>query len=214
MTTFVVGCSRNWTQLRSPSERPRPLTIAFGCALILSLIAPSASNAMESVDLATVARDWTVDYVVRGSKTEPTFVEHLEYARRGDRFWLRGDVDGEDLGMQVRDLAPDGAISVAACPPGTACDETPPNGFLSTMAVLAALRSGRLTGDGDAITYAGRKGVCIPLEAVQPGLEPASVVLDPCLDLQTGALLAERRRFDAQFGGAMLDESSFVLTLS
>jgi hypothetical protein len=191
----------------------RQLAAGLGCALIMTCITSPIATATESVDLATVARDWTVDYVVHGTKTEPTFVEHVEYARQGDRFFLRGDIDGEQLGLQALDLAPDGSISVDSCPPGTGCSDAPPNGFLSTIAVLAALRTGRLTGSGDVVSYAGRQGVCIPLEAIQPELK-SPVVLDPCLDLQTGALLAERRRFDGQFGGAMLDEASFLIVLS
>ena len=146
-------------------------------------------------------------------KTEPTFVEHVEYARQGDHFVLSGDISGEQLGLEALDLGSDGAISVAACPDGSVCSDAPPIGFLSTVAVLAALRSGRLSGSGDLISYAGRTGVCVPLEAIQPTLD-APVVTDPRLDLQTGALLAERRRFDGQFGGAMLDESSFHLVIA
>lgn len=166
----------------------------------------------QAVDLASVAQAWNMDFAVRGSKTEPTFVEHVEYAREGDRFVLSGDIAGEQLGQLALDLGSDGSISVAACPEADTCSDAPPNGFLSTVSVLAALRSGRLSGTGDLINYAGRTGVCVPLEAIQPTLD-APVVLDPCLDLQTGALLAERRRFDGQFGGAMLDEATVRLTI-
>jgi hypothetical protein len=213
MSTFGAGSSRSWTQLPSPPERRQLLGLGFGGALLLGVALVSASayaQGTQSVDLATVAQAWTMDYDVRGTKTEPTFVEHVEYARQGDRFTLRGDFFGEELGVLALDLGPDGAISVAACPQGTVCTEAPPNGFLSTVAVLAALRAGRLTGSGDVVSYAGRLGVCVPLEAIQSRLD-APVVLDPCVDLQTGALLAERRRFDNQFGGAMLDEASFQL---
>lgn len=184
----------------------------LGVALLMSLSLGVSSAHADQVDLAAVARTWTVNYAVRGTKTEPTFVERVEYTRQGDHFSLRGDVDGQDLGLQALDLDPDGTIRVARCPEATVCGDAPPNGFLSTVAVLAALRAGRLTGFGDIISYAGRQAVCVPLEAIQPDLE-APVVLDPCLDLQTGALLAQRRRFDGLFGGAMLDEPTLRIDL-
>jgi hypothetical protein len=161
--------------------------------------------------MATTAMGWTSDFSVRGMKTEPTFIEHVQYARQGDRFTLDAVIHGEQVGAFAVDLDPDGRVTVAACPLAGGCAPTPPNGFLSTVAVLAALRAGRLTGAADVVSYAGRDAMCVALEALQPDMA-TPVVMDPCLDLQTGAVLAHRRRFDDGFGGATLDESSLVLT--
>jgi hypothetical protein len=161
--------------------------------------------------MASIAMGWTSDFSVRGLKTEPTFIEHVQYGRRADRFSLDAVIHGQQIGAFSVDLEPDGRVRVAACPLADGCAATPPNGFLSTVAVLAALRAGLLTGSADVVSYAGRDAMCVPLEALQPDL-PTPVVLDPCLDLETGAVLAHRRRFDHGFGGATLDESSLVLT--
>jgi len=175
--------------------------------LELGLVAQLAFGC--SVDIATVARAWTMDFTVLGSKTEPTFVEHVEYGRLGDRFILRGDIAGDDLGVTAYDVTANGVVSVVACPASSECTSAP-NGFLSTVMVVAAARAGRLHGSADLASYAGRQAMCVPLEAIQPRLN-MPVVLDPCFDVATGAVLAHRRRYDGQFGGAALDESSLQI---
>jgi hypothetical protein len=88
--------------------------------------------------MATTAMGWTSDFSVRGMKTEPTFIEHVQYGRQGDRFTLDAVIHGEQVGAFAVDLDPDGRVTVAACPLAGDCAPTPPNGFLSTVAVLCA----------------------------------------------------------------------------
>lgn len=163
------------------------------------------------VDVAAVARRWTTDFSVRGMKTEPTFIEQVQYTRAGDRFSLDASIHGQAVGQLALDLAADGEVTLVACPTTSGCPDLPPNGFLSTVAALAALRAGRLAGQGELAAFAGRDVVCVPLEQIQPRLT-SPAVMDPCFDVATGAVLAHRRRFDHQFGGATLDESSVRLT--
>jgi hypothetical protein len=185
--------------------------LALGGSLVASSFAVGTAVSTPQADLADVASRWTTDFTVQGLKTEPTFIEQVHYARRGDQFSLDASIHGQAIGRLTLDLDRDGQVRVLACPATMTCQNQPPNGFLSTVAVLAALRRGQLTGQGEAASYAGRSAVCVPLETIQPDLS-APVVMDPCFDRQTGAVLAHRRRFDRQFGGATLDETSLRLT--
>jgi hypothetical protein len=157
-----------------------------------------------TMDLATIASNWDQDWTVVGNKTEPTYTYSVEYGRIGDRFFLEGHAFGESWGRVVLKVDAEGTVSVEQCPATMKCDRAMPISFLSGAAVLGLARRGELQGDGFRMTYAGQDVVCIPARSL--GLD--DLVLEPCFDLETGAMLAFRHLTSGRFEGPTLDEYS------
>lgn len=157
-----------------------------------------------SVDLATIAADWNNDWTVVGNKTEPTYTYSVEYGRVGDRFFLEGQAFGESWGLVELDVDSAGTVSVEKCPATMRCDRPMPISFMTGAAVLGLARRGELHGEGRAMFYAGHEVVCIPAGSL--GVE--ELVLEPCLDPETGAMLAFRHLKSGLFEGPTLDEYS------
>jgi hypothetical protein len=89
------------------------------------------------------------------------------------------------------------------------CDDRLPGvSFLSNASLLAAYRAHRPLGRATPVSYGTRKIVCIPAERI--GVTEA--VLDPCFDLETGAVLAQRLRLDGRFDGPSLDPGSIRIS--
>jgi hypothetical protein len=59
----------------------------------------------ERIDFASVVYGCTTDFSVHGMKTEPPFVEPVEYERHGDRFSLRADVNSQHLGPTLEETS-------------------------------------------------------------------------------------------------------------
>jgi hypothetical protein len=168
-----------------------------------------------TVELAALTGSWSPDWTVVGAKTEPTYVEHVRISRRGDRFSLEADANGAQFGRTELSVDDRGRITVLACPPGARCDARP-TGFLATVLLVAAARRHPLTGRVPVLPYAGRWVACIPAELVwvdpdNSGTVDSPPVLDPCLDVLTGAVLAQRSRHNDRFTGPSLDEGTLVV---
>ena len=172
--------------------------------LVFALSAPAAGA--DTVDLARLVASWPTSFEVRGTKTEPTWVESVRFVRQGDLFVLEGGglPEGEQIVEAVRVTA-DGKIIRVACPQHMDCGDTRPmTGFLALAELVAAQRRGAAPGAAAAATYAGRRLACLPAER----LGVADPVIDPCFDLATGAVLAQRTRTDFTFSGPTLDAAS------
>jgi len=184
-----------------------------------ALTTGSARPQFRTVELATLAHSWISDWTVIGAKTEPTYVEHVRISRRGDRFTLDADALGEQFGRTELSVDDRGRIAVRACPRSARCDVRP-TGFLATVQVLAAARRGQLAGRAPVLRYAGRSVACVPADLLwgKAPMTDATVstmdlheVLDPCLDILTGAVLAQRSRHDGSFAGPTLDEGTLIV---
>jgi hypothetical protein len=169
----------------------------------ISLAAASAVEAATTVDIEAVAASWSPQFVLTGTKTEPTYIEHVRLERDGNLFILEG---GAPAGMRPSResvvLGQDGALRHVDCPEGMRCDETePPSGFLASAVILAAIRQQRLSGHFPVLSYGGLEVLCIPADRL--GVQDA--VLDPCVEVHSGAVVAQRHRRSGEFDGPSLD---------
>lgn len=180
------------------------------CGSTASAAKDSATTAAEPVDLAALAASWTESYRVTGIKTEPTYVEHVTITRDNDVFTVAGGamVHMEPSIESVR-LADDGSVEHLVCPAAMDCSTPRPlTGFLATASVLSAARTGRLTGTVFPQAFGDRTVVCVPAEQI--GVDDP--VLDPCLDIETGAVLAQRHRRSGTYDGPTFDPWSVTVT--
>jgi len=162
------------------------------------------------VRIADVAASWPTSYTVTGTKTEPTYIEHVTIMRNDDVFTVAGGamVNMEPSIESVR-LGTDGTIEHVVCPTAMDCSVSRPlSGFLATASVLSAARSGRLTASVVPQPFGDRTVVCIPAEQI--GID--TPVLDPCLDTETGAVLAQRHRRSGTYDGPTFDPWSVTVT--
>lgn len=164
-----------------------------------------AARASE-VDLSTIAATWPAVFDMQGSKIEPTWVEYVRLRRDGDRFVLEGGgLHGGEQSVETVEVDAKGAIRHLVCPKAMDCSETRPfSGFLASAQFLAAHRAGRLSGRAAVERYGERDLFCLPGE--QLGI--AEPILDPCFDVATGAMLAQRMRTDGSFSGPTLDPAT------
>ena len=63
---------------------------------IFSASAATAVEAASPIDLGAAAKSWAPQFVLTGTKTEPTYIEHIRLERDGDLFVLQG---GAPAGM-------------------------------------------------------------------------------------------------------------------
>jgi hypothetical protein len=64
----------------------------------------TAVEAASSIDIGAAAKSWAPQFVLTGTKTEPTYIEHIRLERDGARFVLQG---GAPAGMpSSREYAP------------------------------------------------------------------------------------------------------------
>jgi hypothetical protein len=184
------------------------LTLAFG---IIGLASASAIDAAPTIDLTAAAAFWGPRFILTGTKTEPTYIEHIRLERYDDLFILRG---GAPAGMapsrESIALDANGTLKHVDCPPGMSCDTMDlPSGFLASAVILAAIRQQRLSGRFPLLSYGGLELVCIPADRL--GLQDA--VLDPCLEVHSGAVVAQRHRRSGKFDGPSLDPWSINLSI-
>jgi hypothetical protein len=135
------------------------------------------TSAVPSIDIAAAEASWRPQFVLTGTKTEPTYVEHIRLERAGDVFVLQG---GAPAGMassrESVALRADGRLVHLECPTGMRCDGTEtPSGFLASAAILAAIRDRHLSGSFPLLPYGDLQLVCIPAELLgirDPVLDP------------------------------------------
>ncbi len=63
---------------------------------IFSASAATAVEAASPIDIGAAAKSWAPQFVLTGTKTEPTYIEHIRLERDGDLFVLQG---GAPAGM-------------------------------------------------------------------------------------------------------------------
>jgi hypothetical protein len=178
----------------------------------IGLAAAGGAGATPTIDIAAAEASWRPQFVLTGTKTEPTYIEHVRLERDGDVFILQG---GAPAGMapsrESVAVRADGTLTHLDCPTGMRCDGTaPPSGFLASAAILAAIRERQLSGRFPLISYGSFELVCIPAERL--GVRDA--VLDPCIEAQSGAVIAQRHRRSGEFDGPSLDPWSVTLSTS
>jgi hypothetical protein len=159
--------------------------------------------------LAATVAGWPDEFMVTGTKTEPTYIEYVRFGRRGDLFGLEIDIvaQGNHPGGRTRTVlavSPQGVVTELGCGRRTCTVEQPPHGFLATAWVLALYRRNELRAPVRLRDFAGRALLCLDDRA----LGTADPVMDPCLDSATGAAPAQLSRLDpARFAGPTLDET-------
>jgi hypothetical protein len=180
--------------------------------VLVALTAAAGAGAAPTIDIAVAQRSWGPRFVLTGTKTEPTYIEHIRLERDHDFFILQG---GAPAGMaSSRESVAvrfDGALAHVDCPAGMRCDGAePPSGFLASAVILAAIRQQRLSGRFPLVPYGDLQLVCIPAERL--GIQDA--VLDPCVEARSGAVVAQRHRRSGEFDGPSLDPWSISLSTS
>ncbi len=179
----------------------------FAAAMLLAMLcSPVSATSPAEVNLAVIAGSWPDQFDMRGTKTEPTWVESVRLVRRGDLFALEGGGlhDGEQA-IEAVEVDAAGAVRRVACPAAMDCARRDAlAGFLASAEFVAAHRAGRLRGRARIQSYGQRAIFCVPGEAL--GID--SPLLDPCFDVSTGAVLAQRDRASGGFGGPSLDPVS------
>jgi hypothetical protein len=178
---------------------------------VLGLAAAGAVDAAPTIDIAAAAASWGPRFILIGTKTEPTYIEHIRLERDGDVFILEG---GAPAGMapsrESIALGANGTLRHLDCPTGMSCDTTePPSGFLASAVLLGAIREQRLSGRFPVVSYGELQLICIPADRL--GVKDA--VLDPCVEAHSGAVVAQRHRRSGEFDGPSLDPWSISLSI-
>lgn len=158
--------------------------------------------------------------MVIGTKSEPTYVETIRISRDDDRFTLDAQANGQRFGRVEMSVDDHGQVVVLACPLGASCG-LHPTGYLATVQILAMVRRGQGIGTAPVLRYAGREIACVPaslLRGTPPNTEvdgnstmALRAVSTPCLDVETGAVLAQRSSDDGAFVGPTLNEGTLIV---
>lgn len=208
-------CSRNEHESAvSVSLLGRSFQAAWFLVASLTLTGGSrpVSAAETSLDLAGWAKALPTHFAIAGVKTEPTYQVAVEIWRDGDRVVIRGGAP-QWMARSVEGVTvdQDGVIAHDICPPGMRCDgPARPAGFLSTAALIAASKTGSLSGQVPVEAYGPWRVVCLPGET----LGVARPILDPCFEIGSGAAIAEKNRDSQAFDGPVLEPSSIRLDLT
>jgi hypothetical protein len=179
-------------------------------SVIAIIVSTGAARSDDRVDIARLAATWPDHFLVSGTKTEPTYIEGVTLARDGNIFTLWG---GAPVGMpasrQRLAVGDGGQLTVIACPASLSCRQPlRPSGFLASAAILAAARRGALHGRFTARRFGPYRVVCVPAEQI--GI--AQPLLDPCVEIHSGAVIALRHRLSHKFEGPSLDPWSVEFT--
>jgi hypothetical protein len=149
--------------------------------------------------LNDLVASWPTTYTLDGTKGVGTWVEVVGVTRRGDVFELRGGAPrGARQHVERVRVAPDGRLSDAD---RSTLTVPAPRGFLATASLVAAARQGIDLGEAPVVTYANRDVVCVPAGA----LRSLQGDHQPCVDVDTGAVLAHRHTGSGRFDGPTLD---------
>lgn len=199
----------------SAPRRPTIVLAACGVGAVVvaaATVALAAGARTPVVDLAEIVEAWPDAYTVVGTKSEPLFTERIRLTRDGDDFRAVIEVLGQGdaaFGTQrsaVR-VGSDGTLTwVEGCgKPAAQCADDPAlRGFLSTAALVALHRDGRLPDAATARTLHGTDVVCVDDAALHPDAEPALVPLEACFDRETGATLGSWSAHSEAFVAATL----------
>ena len=185
-------------------------SIAFP-AFAAALMATCHTQAQDaSIDVAAWVKNWPARFSVVGGKSEPAYVEAINIDRHGDVFTTIGGAPAwEKRAVETVSISSAGKVTRVACPSDIDCQARPAVSFLSSAWLLGAYRQRVRLGRATPEPYGMRQVVCIPAERI--GVTEA--VLDPCFDLQTGAVLAQRHRLSGRFDGPSLDPGSIRISL-
>ena len=58
---------------------------------VVGLAAAGAVDAAPTIDIAPAAASWGPRFILTGTKTEPTYIEHIRLERDGDIFILKAE---------------------------------------------------------------------------------------------------------------------------
>jgi len=182
---------------------PRYVTMRRCFAFAIALV-PGVSLADDAAQIG-IAK-WILSrpahYSITASKSEPTYLEAIDIDRSGDAFSVKGGAPAwAERSVEAISVSAEGELRHDVCPKAMTCGDVPPSGFLATTAVLAAARAGSDLGYASPVPFGTRSVVCVPSEKI--GI--ANPILDPCLDVETGAVLAQRHRRTGAFDGPSLD---------
>jgi hypothetical protein len=164
------------------------------------------------LDIVAAATSWSGRFILTGTKTEPIYIEHIRLERDVDVFTLQGGAPaGTPPSSESVILDDQGSLRHLVCPAGMACDtREPPSGFLASAVVAAAIRHHRLSGRFPIFSYGGFTLACIAAERL--GIK--NPVLDPCVEVRSGAVMAQRHRRSGRFDGPSLDPWSINLAIN
>ena len=112
----------------------RRLTSALA---LVAMAAAAGAGAAPTVDIAAAQLSWGPHFVLTGTKTEPTYIEHIRLERDRDLFILQGGAPaGMASSQESVTLRFDGTLAHIDCPAGMRCDAAaePPSGFLASAA--------------------------------------------------------------------------------
>jgi hypothetical protein len=210
---------RSALDFASMKDRTRCATLLGGVALLVlasALMSTWHVQAREtSIDVAAWVARWPTRFDLSGGKSEPTYVEAINIDRRGNVFTAVGGAPAwEQRSVERVSIDSSGNVTHLVCPSGLNCDAGPGVNFLSSAWLLAAFRKHASRGEsgflGRAVPlpYGARQVVCIQAERVGA----TEAVLDPCFDLETGAVLAQRHRLSGRFDGPSLDPGSIRIS--
>ncbi len=177
---------------------------------IFGFASATVVEAASSVDVGAAAKSWARHFVLTGTKTEPTYIEHIRLERDGAFFVLQGGAPaGMPSSRESVMIDADGSLRHIECPAAMRCDDdVPPSGFLASAAIVAAIGGGRLSGFFQGFPYGSFRVVCIPAERL--GVREG--ILDPCVEIRSGAVMALRHRMSGQFDGPSLDPWSISIS--
>jgi len=176
----------------------------LGLALVVAF-GPAAVYA-QKVDLARIAASWPARFDMQGAKIEPTWIEYVRLRREGDRFTLEGGgLHGYEQAVESVEVDARGRIRRLRCPAAMDCKTVPAfAGFLASAQFLARHRAGLLAGHAPVVAFGDWKVFCVPGEKL--GID--GPILDPCFELRTGAIVAQRARTDGSWSGPTLEPVS------
>jgi hypothetical protein len=204
---FVPRVARRTANAIFQAAHGPSIAVLFLCAS--ASLSTTAHSADHRVDIGRIAEQWPERFDLVGSKTEPTWVEYVKLSRRGNLFMLEGGgLAGLEQAVEGVEVDKNGTIRHVYCPAMRDCsDGAPLSGFLASAQFVAYHRAGRLSGSADVVAYGDRHVFCLPGEAI--GVKDP--ILDPCFDVATGAVLAQRHRSDGSWSGPSLDQATIRL---
>jgi hypothetical protein len=155
-------------------------------------------------------------YEVSGTHSEGTYIANVRLQRNGDWFLLSGGApqgrEPQRIAIRVDDQGTlhgsrlDGSEVHCQLDRLNACD-LPISGFLATAVVEAAVRRGQIPAVIGVRSFGARHVACLSAESLRSSFGDKPV-LDPCVDTETGAVLAFRHRRSGRFEGPSLDPES------
>lgn len=182
-----------------------------------------AGQSAAQVELAAVVARWPPVWTVTGTHSEATYVEHIRVTRRAEDFQLTIDVTAQGAqagGRWSRTVRVGGQGAVVDLDPagcaGNCTELDSMRGYLAAAVLLALHRSGTGPTSGVVRKFGPRSVICVAGDALYAAagtpVAPGAVVLDPCFDRTTGAVVAQYAPMLGTFGGPTLDTSTLTIS--